>query len=295
MFSGTEFSWSYSRWKTFNKCKRAYFYRYCVPDGWDKYAAPDVKKTYLLKNIVSRNIWVKNIIAEALRETLTVDTARNRTEFIKLLGDKIFRRFSRGFVELLNRDWQDDPRKLNLFEIYYSRIPIREIEEIPERIKSFVACLFDEGLCDELLAVNYLDWKAFSVPLSFDLSGIKCWAAPDLIWRTRGEMKILFINYGSFADDNGFWQIPAGLLAFYAEKFYRISQDNIECKAFFSDGINSKMLSGFESPYAVRELVIKSSAQMLSLSGNTEDSYPCDRVAPSECENCNFRELCLQN
>lgn len=287
-----EFSWSYSRWKTFNKCKRAYYYRYCVPDGRDKYATPLVQKIYLLKNIIPLNIWVKNIIAESLRETLTLERAGNKMEFIKLLGNKIFRRYSRGFAELLNRDWLNDPRKLNLFELYYSRISMREIEEIPDRIKAFVSLLFDEGLCDELLAVDYLDWKTFSVPLSFELAGKKCWAAPELIWRARGKMKILFMNYGRITTPDGFWMLPAGLTALYTEKFYRISPDKIETKVFFSDGINSRMLSGFEAPVLVYDLIEKSSAQMISLAGNDENSYPRDRVSEAECENCAFRELC---
>ncbi len=63
-----EFSWSWSRHRTFGECTRKYWLNhYGSWGGWDTdTAAPDVREAYIQKNLNNRPLWIGSVVHEAV-------------------------------------------------------------------------------------------------------------------------------------------------------------------------------------------------------------------------------------
>ena len=64
-------TWSVSRDRLFNDCRRAYYYHYYLAwGGWD-FAAPELsRKAYLLKNIQGIDAWIGDSVHKVIKRVL---------------------------------------------------------------------------------------------------------------------------------------------------------------------------------------------------------------------------------
>ncbi|OLC33761.1 MAG: hypothetical protein AUH81_13305 [Candidatus Rokubacteria bacterium 13_1_40CM_4_69_5] len=66
-----EFSWSRSRDGTFQDCRRKYFYHYYASwGGWEATASEEVRRLYILKQLMSRQQWAGRVVHDAIELAL---------------------------------------------------------------------------------------------------------------------------------------------------------------------------------------------------------------------------------
>ena len=285
-----EFSWSYTRHKIFKFCRRAYFYRYyAAQKGWDKFADPRSQLIYRLKNLVKTENYVRNTVSKAISDVFLRGNKKNEKDFpLRNIYSELRQNLFRTRTDIENRCWEDDPKKTNLFEIYYGESPDTVFGRIREYISGIILILSQGGLLSELSAIPYLQWKNFKLPLAFFLDGLNVWTAPDFVWTEEGNTNVLFLR---FRPDDESWRLPPGISVLALENKFHIPPSRFRCRTFFCNG--HEIFEGYENLEKVRSLIKESSSSMLSLlvpDGKAhEENFG---RAETCCSSCGFKEYC---
>lgn len=285
-----EFSWSYSRCRIFKFCKRAYFYRYyAANNGWDKFADPYSRVLYRLKNLVKTENYVRNLVSKTLSDVFTRGSKRGAKDFpLRDIYSALQKHIFHNRADIENRCWEEDPKKLNLFEVYYGEDPDLVFGKIREHISDFVSKLSQCGLLSELASVPYLQWKNFTLPVVFSFNGLNVWTAPDFVWSHEGHTNLLFLK--SQRDEEA-WRIVPGVSVMALENNFHKPPSLCKCRTFFREG--PEIFEGYESLEKVRSIIMESSSSMLSLlTGDGKANEESFNRAEGNCPSCEFKEYC---
>ena len=185
-----EFSWSLSRKTLFEFCPRAYFYHYYgATGGFERYSENEM--LYQLKHLQNMYLWINSVVTNALRK-LFHDNSGNFN-----FHSAAKRIFHQGVRSITLREWRDDPKRLNLKELYYDQSEINElIENSAAMLEKSVNSLVESGLVDYLRSIPFLDRKLIPLPAAANVGKIKFWVSPVLLWQESGFLKFLNLNFG---------------------------------------------------------------------------------------------------
>ncbi len=284
-----EFSWSHSRYRHFKRCRLFYYYHYYASwGGWDQYANERSRQIYLLKNLKTINSWIEGIFRKQLLESI-----QNGHNDYKQIQRKAFAVLKRDICELRNFSWKEDYKKINLFELYYGFLTLKEIELKSERQLAVIFANFaDSSIFCAVSEIPYLNLKKFKRPVSFEYDGIKVWTSPDLIWEDKGEIKIL--NF--FMKDpllSGDWAFKTGVDAIFAEICW--PGRKIEAASVFFHQKEFPFVYSSRNRKEIKAIIRESSNEMLELS-KLDTEIKEESFKPTEnncyCESCVYKELC---
>lgn len=201
-----ELSWSFSRQKIFNQCRRAYFYRYYQSwGGWDRSASPEAKKTYLLKNIVSLDQWAGQIVHQVIGMIFNRFQKYGQWFPLEEIQKMALKLFQSGWRESIGKKWKERVRDhLNLFEHYYNiPIPQERIDQIKEKIKICLREFSNSDLSIFFQKSDPSDWLEIPRPApNFLWEGIKIWANFDFGLKTSGQIRIYDFKTGKKEPDS---------------------------------------------------------------------------------------------
>ncbi len=141
-----EFSWSFSRFNTFQECKKRYWYTYYGSwEGWPKTPwdsrpsiDPLASYLYAIKNMQRLPLFIGSCVHETIEKTLK-DYMREKNDFPTpdSLVAKAIAHFNLGIEESKAEQWRTSPKKhLNLFEHYYN-LPVADsiLQEARQKIE----------------------------------------------------------------------------------------------------------------------------------------------------------------
>ena len=75
-----EFSWSKSRDSLFSECRRKYYFNhYGFWGGWKIDAPKEVRELYILKNLISKEMWVGQVVHKIIENVLSQLKLGNET------------------------------------------------------------------------------------------------------------------------------------------------------------------------------------------------------------------------
>lgn len=194
-----EFSWSISRNKIYESCRRAYYLRYYAAlGGHEQYSGEERPLLYRLKNLRSPDAWLKEIFAESLRETFHQGQFfPTSSEAARELEKQMLKKFSRGRGEALSGCWIEDPKRVNLQEIYYNEAdPDIFFKEQFKRLKETFIFFVNTDIFEQLCRIDSLNWKRIPLPAACTLRNFKIWLAPAIIWSGGGRVTALNITSG---------------------------------------------------------------------------------------------------
>ena len=78
------FSWSISRDRLFNDCRRAYYYNYYGAwGGWETGASEFCRKAYLLKNIQGIDAWVGDSVHKVIKSIIEGIMSGDLTDLVQ--------------------------------------------------------------------------------------------------------------------------------------------------------------------------------------------------------------------
>jgi len=298
-----EFSWSFSRYISFNTCRRQYFYRYYGANGgWDNNSERDVRKIYMLKNLKSKHDWVSAIFKDALRYVLFSFSTESQEKKLKCFISAIMRAFSRERLSLKNKEWCEDPKKVNISEVYYGVENLTSVFDFAEgALKNAIDSYRDSEILSRFFSIPFISLKKNSYPDSFFISDMKIWVAPDIVAAEKDFLRIYGIDlFPHKTIDNDNSRIRLSLFAVYARETFPGAGLSPEPSILYPENGGVSVFSDKGNDAVLMKIIKDSSSEMLSfVNGSSkicEDSFPCvgDSVSAASCFKCEFKEYCFR-
>ena len=281
------FSWSVSRYKLYNGCKRAYFYNYYLSNTSSLTNCYEqikiLKKLKRLKNI---DLIVNQSFLDGLTQTFSTPGRKNRRniqgKFLKSAICELKKNFTSSSADGIS----------DIYEVVYDELSLNDaFEKALFLLKEAVSRFENTELFDELLDVSYVNIKQFIPPIYAYFNGIRIWARPALMWTALGEQHVLNVALG---DKNNTYPISLGISAIYLAQRTNSSYNSIKSRKLFL-GDTSEVYEGQLQIEDLVEYVAETSTEMLDLVLGRDfiDEFmfqKCDNA--QVCEKCKFLMFC---
>lgn len=293
--------WSHSRSRSFEGCKRAYWYSYYGSwGGWERAAAAEVRDAYVQKKLTSLPMWTGTVVHRVAEEVLR--KARG-SEGIPGLEDVIFSlraRCARDVRDSADGSWLQRPSQRVGFREHYYDESVTEaewsaaVEEIERQVRSLWAHRCFTRLLDVPDRIRELeDLRRFSV------GDVDVYVVLDvMVDDGRGGVVILDWKTGGAHDDA---EIGAqlGVYGLYASSQLGVAPDAIVAlHVNLRHDLETRHSVGPPEIEKARALIGASAAQMraglTSIPENTaaKENYPTVEPGSPECTRCTFRGIC---
>lgn len=179
-----QFSWSPSRARLFDGCKRAYWWRYYGHwHGWDPEAPAEARVAYRLGKMDTMDTWAGTIVHDLIE--MAIKKARWGRP---IRGDELRKqaraRLRIGWVQSRDGHWRHEPKRAtNLMAHYYGSeegLDRVRTDAIAERVYTALDH-FSEGPFPPLLArLNRDAWRSIEGLDSIEVRGQTVYVKPDL-------------------------------------------------------------------------------------------------------------------
>ena len=304
-----ELSWSTSRARNFASCARRYYYDYYLSWlGWDRDAAPERRKAYLLKKMSRLPMLAGDLVHQAIAEFFahrgqgTEYTAEDAQHWVvQTLRSK--------YKESRDGAWKARPAKLcRLAEHHYEEERIDEGsgaageygKRYVQRMRDCLETFFTATSLAEARQSEPESWLACEEMSTFELFDTKIYAVPDFAYRSEdGRVHILDWKTGKPRPEDRF---QLEVYAFYAREHWDVAVEDIVCAdVYLQDGETQELRLTTE------ELDLALGKIEASLAGMRELHFDAGR-GPGDaarfelipegspeaftCGSCNYREMC---
>ncbi len=291
-----EFSWSRTRMKAFEDCRRKYWFTaYGGWGGWEKRAPERMREIYLLSKLKSRWMWAGEVVHVAVAETLEgyragaeapeIDLRARMREQWKSSRDAVYRRPKMA-------------KTCALFEHEYAE-EVEDWAEVAEHAEKCLAAFHASPLHAELRGLSREEWLAIEDLDSFSLEGTKVHVKLDAAHRRKDGIRIVDWKTGRGEEASDPFQLA--VYALYAIDAWRAGPDDVlVVEANLSSG---KLFERWVTPEeitATRGRMIASIEEMKALLRGSPDEnvaeeadYPVAESAKT-CRRCHFRKVCTE-
>ncbi len=289
-----EFSWSLTRYRSFNFCRDAYNLRYAVSwEGWDRYSDERARLAYVLKKLRSLDSWTNQVFRETLRKVLVESSLPGGSGFNEV-------NMRRSALGRLRTDWHEftlpegsrDPGRTGLSEIYYGAAdPELVFDMAVTRTFKNISRLAGSGLLEEIAAIPYAGLRDEKNPVSFTVDGLKIWVAPDLVYSDGNGVNVVnfFCDTGP-GDD--LWAPVAALNVLYACEKFRMPEEKISSRTVFIGGDGESCFSAYSygNTSELKRTITVSTREMMEFENNSP--VPGKTEPEMKCLDCEFRRFC---
>ncbi|HET6204863.1 MAG TPA: PD-(D/E)XK nuclease family protein [Planctomycetota bacterium] len=292
-----ELSWSASRSRAFEECRRAYFYLYYGSwRGWERDAPPPVRRAYILKQLTNLDILAGSAVHAAIawffarRREGAVPTRREVEERALEAMRAVWRQSTAG-------GWEEDPkRNARLHEHHYrGDLSKPRTDRVKGKVLRSVETFFD---LPALAPVR--EAPAASVVLceerdGFSFEGRKIHAVPDLALREGDDLVLFDWKTGRPSPTD---RLQLAVYALYAGEKLGARPPRVRgVLAYLNEGRLDGGPIVEEELDAAREGIRRSLAAMGEIHFDPDaraldpEPFPMSGY-PRACPRCNFRELC---
>ncbi len=301
------FSWSRSRRRLFELCRRAYFYNYYgAIGGWDQYACDASEHIYRLKQLRTAEEWALDIFTQAVRHVFMHPRPRaypNKKPLEQSLSHQLRRFYQRGYADVISETWKTDPKTTNLFEVYYGTAPAKEenvLTYVKQRLAQHLAGFTASGLFAHLAGVDHLKFKPLQAPQNFTIGELEIWTAPALAWRDEDRVKVLALRPGE-AGTTEYLDFDSNILMMMVEQVVRREPEEVDVVYYFTGAPNQKpemvLSNAVFDRDGTTDKIRRSADQMLECiypDGTVnETDFPLWTVAADQiCAGCRFKGFC---
>jgi len=293
-----EFSWSRSRDKSFQECRRKYFYHYYGAwGGWEPDAAEGVRALYVLKQLSSRQQWAGKIVHEAVEWALRA-LAAGRELPEAWLVDETVKRMRRDWKSSRDKQYWQHPKTGALFEHEYEiRIKPEDWQALRDHVVRCLRNFYRLELLQEIQRAPREQWVLIEEIRAFHFEGTAIYAAPDFAyWTTAGRLAL--VDWKTGAPDPDEIEFQLGCYALYAQEVLRVPSDRVDLLQ-----VNLRERAVQSIPWDAGKLdKIKDHLRLSIRSMRAWLRDPGANVAALEdfekteelrlCRRCNFRAVC---
>jgi len=301
----SELTWSFSRDRLFQDCRRAYFYHYYASwGGWNVNAEEFSRKAYILKNIRNIDAWIGDIVHQIIKwvlENKKADTAslfaKGRDVSYEEACGKAKHLLMKTWEQSRSQMWKENVKQnLNLLEHYYKREPNREeltakLQKVTTSLRSF----YDSGLLeifnnigqDKFLKLDELD--------SFEFDGVKVFAIPD--FAVKNDKFTLYDWKTGKPSDKDVFQLSCYVL--YAMDKWGLAPEQIAIVPVYLAEEKTavspiKAIDIDKVKEHIRGSIDEMKSVLLDIDENKADISRCPKTDTSwRCKNCKFQEICV--
>ncbi len=307
-----ELSWSTSRARTFESCRRKYYHDYYLSWlGWGNNADPDRRRAYLLKKMTRMPMFAGDIVHRAIAEYFA-----RRDQGLSWSKEEAtewsVKELRRGYKESRDGGWKARPAKSVRFaEHHYDESRIAEStgaagdygKRYVERIETCIAMFFESPALATSRDAEPGDWLACEDMTTFELFDTKVFAVPDFAFKERhlgAEETVRIVDWKTGAPrDADRFQLQ--VYAFYAQERWDVDPEHTTAAdVYLLDGEIVEVHITAEELEATLARIEKSIGEMRAVHFNADrgkgaaEDFP--RVPEEEarrtCSTCNYREMC---
>lgn len=300
-----EFSWSNSRHEKLRECLRAYYFTYYASwGGWERDAAPHVRKLYVLKKLSNRFTWAGSVVHAVVRNALRAIRAQRPFEPERLL-EGAHRDMRDDFRHSKDkRYWREKRRKdfAGLVEHEYGEAIEagewrRNWETVEKALQGFFTSSWPERAKalrpDQWLEVDDNDFENSA----FNLEGVRVFAVPDFAFIEDDGAPVI-VDWKTGKPRDGYDAQVLGY-ALYLSQRYNLPLERIRTSlVYLNEGterqveVSASALEGFRAHFG--ESVAKMRALLADPAANAphpEHLFPQTEEL-SSCARCAYRQVC---
>ncbi len=302
---GSVFQWSVTRVKTFQECRRRYYYRYLLaPLSRTRDKTPESVQAANLQDLVGLEAWAGQLVHQMIEETLNQwRWGRAFTEQQALArASKLVRqqhRDSWAYCAGERESFQQRPVRLD-YHYYKDRgQPKEAIRALEVRILTAISAFFQSDLAEWLRGLDRAGWLPIDRNASVNLEdGTQVLVRPDLAFREDGIVQI--IDWKTGRVDTVWSLVQLSCYALYAAQKWEVRPERIQPRIVSLYPRFEEIDIGWtpDAISAVRLRIDETREEMEALLTLDENEVlpPIERFElTSECRACRwcaFREMC---
>lgn len=294
-----EFSWSKSRDNIFRECARKYYFNhYGSWGGWSLDASERVRKTYVLKQLKNRFMWV----GEVVHRCIEISMKNMKNGIAPLPLDEIVQ----ITINLMRQDfkysregryWQR-PKSCALFEHEYNvQIEDEKWQEIARHGEACIRNFYTSEVFEKISAIPTARWLEIENLSSFQFNEAKVFVKLDYAYKEE-KGRIVIMDWKTGRGDTEDNSVQLGCYAIYGLDKWEVNVNQIETVEFnlASNSTTSYEVSGTQLE-AVKGYIKGSMDDMRQLLRDRENNVACEEDFPKTdqtalCQNCNFLKVC---
>lgn len=298
-----EFSWSVSRAQLFQSCQRAYYFSYYGSwNGWDRNAPERVRQLYILKNVKTMPLWAGAVVHDLIKDALERFVRTGVLPAAAELQGLARERLRAGWVEATGRQWLDQPKKTNLFELYYGNgktLPKELTDSIRERVYTALEAFATSAAVRHFLQVPVSGWKPIDTLDTFFINEHKVWCAIDFAF-TDAEGVLHIVDWKTGGENKASLRQQLGCYALFAlEKWGGTLEKMALHGIFLNDGgrrsdysLDAELLVSVKDQILLSVQAMRARLRDKEENVAEEDDFPqCGNA--EVCSHCPFREVCF--
>lgn len=293
-----QFSWSFSRHKTFQECPRLYYYTYYgYWNGWDRDAPEKARLLYRLKKMQNIPMWLGDLTHRMIERILN-DMRNRELNQLERYQQQVRKWMNQEWTQSVEGKWRWKPKwNLNLFEHYYG-IEISKEERLQARDKVFncLKTFMESPTMDQLYHLPPEGWRSVEELESCQVGGEKVYIKIDCATQEEGNLVIYDWKTGKPTEDTLAQMYGYAL---YAHQVLHVPLDQQRLRAFYLDGNHlEEEIPTPENLVETKERILQSMESMIEkLESGSKDNVAQEENFPmtdqkGRCKRCFFREAC---
>ncbi|MBW7908431.1 MAG: PD-(D/E)XK nuclease family protein [Kiritimatiellae bacterium] len=295
-----EFSWSKSRGEVFAECPRKYFYSYYGAwGGWSAKPNSRERTLYVLKQLMTRQMWAGTLVHNCLRWILTslrtTGNAPSEEAALSALGKRLQVDFQNSGEGLY---WENPKKIPGLLEHEYDHLEVEDEvwARVFQRALEAVTTFYHSEIFQTLHSLHPDDWMEIERLGHFEVDGVKVWVQLDCAFHIREGLQV--IDWKTGRADLEQTRAQLALYAWYASQTW-----NLDPATVFPSEINLRTGETIAHQFTesdferIRQTIAQSVAAMRALLDDvdlnlaTEDRFPMSE-SDDPCHTCAFRRVC---
>ncbi|MFQ6676662.1 MAG: PD-(D/E)XK nuclease family protein [Fidelibacterota bacterium] len=292
-----QFSWSFSRYRSFNLCKRQYYFSYYgYWGGWDTGAGEMEKTVYRLKKMMTVPMLVGALVHEMISRIL--DSLRREREMtLESAREGLIRRFKLRWRESRRGEWKDNPKqKVNLFEHYYGEeMSEEDLLGVKKTMVDSMEGFYESDSYRFIRTLSPRQWLTKEEMDSFDFEGTRVWVKLDFAARHGDKIYVYDWKTGKEVLEDETQLATYGL---YATKRWAIALDDLRLfDIYLKKRLPVKMKLNEAIVASAQEVIRHSIEEMQQLLDDrlenraTMENFPMTDDT-SLCRRCHFKGVC---
>ena len=293
------FSWSVSRARLFQDCRRKYWLNYYGSwNGWERDEAHEIREAYQQKKLTTRPMWIGTVVHEAAERAL--QGLEWRVPEVEESARWAVQKAKRDIEVSLAEGYRRRPARIVAFSEHYYGLtgPEGDWQEELEEIERQVRGLFSNPVFLRMLAVPERILQVEQM-LRVDLEGCPVWIVMDVMMDDgQGGVVIVDWKTGQSQDEERISQ-QLGVYGLYARDHLGLPSERIKALHVDLRARSHKSLPITEEQLAsAAAWVGTSSAEMRACLvdevGNVarEEDFPPLPEGSEACSRCRFRRSC---
>jgi CRISPR/Cas system-associated exonuclease Cas4 (RecB family) len=292
-----ELSWSASRAKEFDRCKREYWYaRYSSWGWWTERPRGSKYEAMVHKNLTSMPAFTGDVIHRAIERWFQLRRAGSVMSAADLF-EEAREMFRSGWRQSSTDGWKERPNKCtHLFEHHYAwEIPMNRTDAARDLMQRSTQYFMQSPDLAPVRQAEPDGWLAVESLDTYQFQGTKVYAVPDFAYQVDDKVHIWDWKTGKPREDDIFQLHTYALYA--CERWHTDPEDITLYAAYLGEGRVQTIPVQIEILSAAQDRMSLSLREMMDVHYDPDvddlimENWPTSG-APDNCRYCRFRGIC---